>query len=713
MVYEPPPLISRDSARSRRRHRRQQQQSSCCCSVIVLVALVLMLTAWRGTIASWFHRTPAGPAKVGSSAFPLEVGSDAAAYMRNDLVRLQATLVDANGTPVMAPKGPEISVTCQGEVVTTVGNVTRLTLTYDRASGKYTGSWPVPWNAAPGVYLAEARVPISDPQSWVWETPEQRRAREREERRRREKPGPESIAGETYCVASCRFQIQARPRADMPKGMGAATWEPDFREGELVRPTGGKGDWQAMLDWCQYMGADTFWFRGAVTEVYQGELNDATPFNPYNIEHIPEMAAESHRRGLRFGAWAAAYATYPMDARTNRRKPAYQFAKDISRGTGAIRDLDFVSLLEPKRVDHIASFFSKLEADPNVDFVGLDYMRSDRGGYEMVDQFVRDMPVKVPDGFQSWPQARRWSYVAGKVEREWQSDPNFYEQWNWWRAHTGSHVVESIRDKAQLTKPLWIFVLSWWHGKQHGQDPIMFTDAGVSLLCPMLYQVPNRGHFDTMVKQWGEYLQPNQVNLAPGDQVDFYWHQKTLRPAAPEEFYDRIMTAHRGYISSDLTIGTFMHDISRAALGRNKGPYPGTEWALAAGAAFSAIRNNWQVHPFAAKLEVPSSAALGGTCQATLTLQNVTKVAVKRVTLKLADTEGIAGVEGVPQTIPSLGAGQTLTVPVTVKLKGADGSRANRFMVAVFITWPDEDYGGKVRRDLPRQQIVMDYVQGR
>lgn len=719
MAYAPPPLITSESPRLRRSRRRRQQQTNCCGCVVALMALLIIGLVWRAHLAAGGGRGAGKNATLASADFPLELTCDSPTYLRYQLVRLQARITGPDGAPVLATAGPEVVVLKDGQAVTTVGNVTRVRLRYDRNSQTYQGCWPLPWNAPPGQYHAEAWLKMADPEAWRWETPAQEREREREARSRHQKPRPVKITGESYCVARAHFLVQARPRAEMPKGLGVATWEPDFPTGDLPRPTGGRGNWQAILDWCQYMGADTLWMRGAVTEVYQGRLDDETPFNPYNIRNLPQVAAEAHRRGLRFGTWAAAYATYPPTASSNARKPHYMFAKDISRGTGAIRDLDFVSLLEPKRVDHIARFFAQMQADPNVDYVGLDYMRSDRGGYEMVDQFAREMPVKLPDGFFDWSQRRRWSYVADKVERQWQSDPNFYDSWNWWRAHTGAGVVQAIREKAQLTKPLWIFVLSWWHGKQHGQDPIMFTDAGVSLLAPMLYQVPNRGHFDRMVKDWGDYLQAGEVNLAPGDQVDFYWHQKTLRPAGPEELYDRIMTAHRGYIGEEPTLGTFLHDISRAATGTatgvygNKGPYPGTEWALAGGAAFTSIRNNWQVHPFSAALEVPSGAPLGGSFEVKLNLQNLVKKDVRRITVRLAQTEGVAAVTALPLSISNLSVGQSVSQAITLKLKGPDGSRANRFMVAFVITWPDDDYGKTVRRDLPLQQIVMKYVQGR
>lgn len=712
MAHDPPPLISREAPRSRRRRRRSQQQSSCCCCSIVAFSLLAVLIAWRGPIFSVFHRSRE-QSEITAASFPLELQTDAPQYLRYSLIRLTARVTDAQGRLTTMSSAPEVVVRLDGEIITTVGDVERLKLRFDRATQTYYAYWPIPWNAKPGDYVAEASIVIPDPNPWVWETPEQCKKREEEEkreRRRGRKIMEEKLAGTTTCTARARFTINARPRAAIQPGTCIATWEPNFKPDGIPRPDGRLGDWRAMFDWCEYIGADTFWMRGAVTEVPRGlALTDEMPFNPYPIQPLAQVAAEAHHRGLRFGTWAAAYATYPL---TNERKPKYRWAQDISRGTGAISDLDFISLLEPKRISHIAGFFSQMQALPNVDYLGLDYMRTDRGGYEMVDQFTSEMPVELPDGFQAWSQRKRWSYVAQKVERDWQKDPDFYDSWNWWRAHRGAENLQSIINTGQIKKPIWIFVLSWWHGKQHGQDPIMFNDGGASLLAPMLYQVPNRAHFDSMVEDWNEYLNAGQVNLAPGDQVDFKWHQRLLQPAAPEELYDRMVTAHRKYERGGLTVGCFWHDISRAAQWGNRGPYPGSEWALAGGAAFSTVRTNWQVYPLTATLDGPKNAAIGGTAQLNLTLNNIAHHAVKRIEITIEKTSGIEPVGGARFT-RSVAAGETLTIPITVKLKGRNPGRANRFMVAVRATWPDEDYGKKFRRDLPRVLIAMKYVQGR
>ncbi len=701
MRQEPLRLVNQQSPRSQRRQRQAQQRSSCCCCLVVVISLIVVLVAFRGPAANWLARAGKRQQQTRPSVlFPLELAANKQAYFRYALVELRATLVDHQGRAVVADEDLLVTVTCDGEVVTTIGNVDRIRLKYNRSTQQYSTYWPVPWNAKPGQYAAETRIEITDAENWPWRTEqEQKQARDEE---------PAKIEGKTWCVARVRFEIVAAEKPEFAPGTCIATWEPDFRATGIPKPEGGTGDWKAMLDWCEYVGADTFWFRGAVTEVYQRKLTMEQPFNSVNLEAIPKLAAEAHRRGIKFGAWAVAYSTYP---KSNKNKPPYDFAIDVSRSTGKSSEREFISLLDERRIDHLAEFVRLMEQEENVDYIGFDYFRTDRGGYEMVDKFTREMPVRLPEQWNDYSLSRKQRHVAVKIEEQWQSSPDFYDCWNWWRAHLGAHILRKIREKSQATKPIWIFVLSWRHGVQHGQDPVMLTDAGVTLLAPMLYQVKNRQMFDTMTREWNEYLRADQVNIAVGDQVDFYWHQKMLVPAAPEELYDRIVTAHQEYQPGDaMTRGAFWHDISRAAVWGNRGPYPGREWALAGAAAFTTIRNNWGVHPLRVSLNSLQRNS-GSAFTADLSIQNLSNKEITDIAVKLMDTPLIESTGKQQRRIKGLGPKETILVPFEGRVTGPSAARASRFMVALRVTWPRGDYGKQFRADLPCQQTVMKYLQ--
>lgn len=704
--------ISGASPAGKRRREQAKRRSWCCCSSMLVVSLVIAVFAFRGLIGDALSREPEPEQR--QVAFPLALETSQSQYMRCDLIPVTVRVTDAQGNP-RSDEPPNVVVMRDGEIVETVGHFPeQVKLRWDSAQTAWVGYWPPGWNPTPGTYRIEAKMAL-DPGEWAWDA-----ARTEEEIEEDEEISAE---GEAWAIAQASFDLQARERPALDPGLCVATWEFDFRE-TFKGPTGESGDWRKLFDWVEYMGADTFWFRGAVTEAAGAPLTLEQPFKPINLEAIPRLGAEAHNRGLKFGAWAVAYSTYPK--KNTDKKPDYDFAIDVSRSTGAQSEHNFISLLDERRVEHLADFFKQMQASEHVDHVGLDYMRSDRGGYEMTDRFTREMPVKLPDGWGDWSEARRMQWMTVKIEEEWNAsgDPDFYEAWNWWRAHIGANIVRRIIEKSQVDKPTWIFVLSWLHGIQHGQDPLMFTDAGITMLAPMLYQVPNRGHFDTLTESWHNYIDEGQINLVPGDQVDFYWHQKTKDPAAPAEMYDRIITAHNQFIDGGHTQGAFWHDINRAASPSNLGPYPGREWTLAGAAAFSTVRESWKVQPLRVELIAPDQAPIASQFGVKVKLTNLTNRPVTGARVSLCDTEHMVGVGlkeppegelwGEPYTsVGTVPPGESLEVPVTVRITTADSERLNETMLALRVTWAEGEFEAPVRNGLPRTIVRMKYIEGR
>lgn len=701
--------ISSTSPAGERRRAQARRRSGCCCAAMLIFSALIAIIAFRGLIGALFTREAAPEAP--QVQFPLDLQSEQGSYYRYDLIPVTVYSFEPDGSP-RTDEPPVVTVTRDGENVSTVGHYPeQVLLRWDDAQEVWRGYWPPGWNPEPGRYRLEARTQI-DPAQWDWTGAAIEGG-----------DVPEQIEGEAWSVSVAEFELMAREPPALEPGICVATWEFDFRE-RFRGPDGSSGDWRKLFDWVDYVGADTFWFRGAVTDAAAAPLTLEQPFKPVNLDAIERLGAESHRRGLKFGPWLVAYSTYPRQ--NTPEKPDYDYALDVSRSTGKVSEHNFISLLDERRVDHMVEFFRKMQASEHVDMVGLDYMRSDRGGYEMTERFVREMPVNLPDEWEGWDENRRMRWMAVKIEEEWRAsaDPSFYDAWNWWRAHIGAQIVRRVIERSGIQKPTYIFVLTWVHGMQHGQDPLMFTDAGVSMLAPMLYQVPNRGHYDTMVRSWNEYLVDGQVNLAPGNQVDFYWHQSMKDPPAPEELYDRTVVAHEQFLRGGHTHGAFWHDINRAASPANLGPYSGREWALAGAAAFSTVRESWQVQPLRVELEAPDSAPVASQFTVKVKLENLTNKAVTDVRVSLCDTPNLTGVgltegrEGVLfgepyTTVGTIPAGETAEVPVTVRITQANAERLNMAMLALRTTWGEGDFAEPVRNDLPRVIVSMQYIRGR
>lgn len=693
--------------KSPRQRRHERQRRFCCCGLPTLLFLVVLIAGLRGPVkhlwGRFFGQEQVRPPKV---SFPLELSTDAEEYPRYGLVVIKVRYLDHRGFPI-SHVAPDLEVQFEGELVPSVGGMDTPPLEYDQASGVWVARWPVPWNATPGTYEVRAMASI-DPAEWPWLTVDERRQLRKEHQKEPEPP----TGGKAYCIATAPFRIVTRKAPEMAPGLGVLTLEArwDLRKVSIMRPDGSKGDWHAVFDWCHYLGCDAFLYRAGVTDSRPGRLSLESPWCQTYIDMVPQLADEARQQGIKFGAYMFACSTYGPKSSL----PQYNFALDIGPG-GALEHTNFISLLDSQRVGHMVSFLKMMQEERNVDFVGVDYLRTNQDGYEMAGDFVRDMSVEVPSGWGGWSLGRRARWVQQRVEAQWSQNPDTFERWNWFRARKTAGIVDKLIRYSHLRKPFWAFTLSWEHGMQHGQDPLMMTDAGLAMDGAMLYQVKSQAHFQAMVDAWREYgMRPGDLNLVVGDQVDWHWHQHSRMPAGPELYYQRLR-AGTAMMGKQRARGIFIHDLSRIVMRRPKAkaePYPGTEWALAGAAAISRLRSDWGLYPLVLDLEVPKSAPFYSQFPISAQIANVTKDELKDVEVSLYHTAGVAIVGPPSRTISSVpGEGKT-SVPFLVRLTSPDSDRANRFMIAGQATWP-KGQGPKEGQALPRKYISFKYVNGR
>ncbi|MBI3292470.1 MAG: hypothetical protein HYZ73_06640 [Elusimicrobia bacterium] len=380
-----------------------------------------------------------------------------------------------------------------------------------------------------------------------------------------------SFSSTTYQVYLGTFQIARRPLTAIPEPLAILTFENNRPVNGLKirRPDGTRGDWRAMFDWATFVGANTFWHLASETAYYERPLPEEFPWLTDNLNRFSEVAQEAHRRGLRYGAWVVSYLTMGNP----RLAPRYQYAWDYSSSKGLFRTRA-ISLADPKRPEDLIHILQRLNAVPELDYIGLDYIRNALGGCELVDDFVRDMEPHLPPNWPTLTREGRMIWLAKQTKAR--RDMTLIDQWQWWRAHRVSQIIRHIKTAVPIQKPFWVFTLSWEKGWQHGQDPVMFNDAGADLDAVMLYEA-TRSQFNELLRDWHAYVRKDQVNLVVGDIVDWPLHQKIEDPSGPREFFRRTREAVEGIYADGIVRGVFLHDLARALWGR-RGPYTTRQW---------------------------------------------------------------------------------------------------------------------------------------
>lgn len=544
---------------------------------------------------------------------------------------------------------PELEIMdAQNQPVVSAGFIHKRRFIYDGKKKIWVARWPVPWNVKGGTYAAQTQVALQKKVKVVSGGKKEVRipilrwlkltypGKDKKEKEQKPKTTYKKEMGIVRHSAHFIIPVQKLPRIAPKLRVLTIESSRDMLRGKFTGPDGEVSN-ASLYKWAEFLGANTLWYLAGQTASWGGKKAVTDVWQKTNVESFPELAKRAKVHKLKFGGWIACYLTFGK-----ARFKKYQYAYDYEPRLRKCVPTDAVSLIDKNRLNDIVALAKKLQADGNVDFIGLDYIRSAAGGYEMVDEFVRDMQPEVPEGFLKWTKTERMNWLGEQVALKkfagWEGK-DFYELWNWWRAHKVASVVHAIIERAKITKPVWTFTLGWEHGFQHGQDTPMLTDAGLTVDAVMLYEI-NKPLFPFMMKSWRAYLKPGQSPLIAGNTVDWNLHDKTIDPPGPKEFYNRLIEGVRALNGGAKTHGAFFHDFDRLIYGR-KGPFPALEWAVAGADAFSRLQELWNETPYKVTMYVRDVVALNVAYEFTVRVENTSSKPISDISVRTLKTQGM------------------------------------------------------------------------
>jgi hypothetical protein len=443
------------------------------------------------------------------------------------------------------------------------------------------------------------------------------------------------------------FVLKRRPPQPVKQGLSVADLE--MNESVTTRtytdPNGGRSDYRAILEWTHFMGADALWILAGETTTFSRKKR--------SVASLEDSGTESSRR--EFALWD----TGPLKNLALLKKHASAYGIDIGAyimsfyvpggkgvpeqyepGIGYNSEKDYlyrsqyISIGCERRILDIIELVKRFQLDPEVRYIGFDFIRTGRAdGYELAPLVVRDTNIETPEGWEGMSLAQKARWFARKIEV--QKEPMIIEKWRWWRAHRVAKIIERVIMEAGVTKPVWVYTLGWNHGKEHGQDPVMFFDAGVSIDAVMLYE-SNRYQFPRMLQQWREYIKPGQGNLLIGNCVDSrLLDSENLSP--PQEFYRRDVEGYSKIIEGGVASGIFFHDISRALWG-NKGGYTFLDYAISHGSGLYRLMKDAGVLDLVIEVQYEKSG--GNELIGHLVLKNNSTEAIRNIVIEAFSWKG-------------------------------------------------------------------------
>ncbi len=520
-------------------------------------------------------------------------------YLRYEMVPFQMK-VSSMGYKRFVNSHAYVEVLMDGKPVTLVDGHSRVEMKKESQERKFSCNWPIPFNPRPGTYLAQ--MVLADP----------------------ERSSPR--------VFQSAFSIPPLKPTGLEPGYAVLTMEggKQLIRGGIPALDGSETLSTAhAIDWAKFMGANVFCNLVAETAIWEKFYPQDFPFNREEMEIGRKYAQAAHSAGLKYAAYMT---TFKVGGEGWSQAP-YQFSLGYDLSTDQVIQTRFISLEDPKRRQDILDFLQAMNKDSSVDFVGLDYVRTGFAGYELVDEFVKDLKMNLPEGFETMAEPDRIHWLARTVERK--EDPQVVALFEWWRAHKVSSILKDILDEAKMSKPVFTFTLGWEMGHQHGQDPAMLVDAGINFNHIMLYE-GDRSTIEDMKRHWPSYLYRQDGMYVPGEEIDFNMVQKSVDPPAPLELYNREVETFNLWYGLNANLGMFWHDLYRLIWGV-RGPYTRMEWAISAGKAFTTLRQAEGLLPVEVSLIAPPEAPAGGAVPLTVDIHNHSAQGVKGLILRQLD----------------------------------------------------------------------------
>ncbi|MGM0567592.1 MAG: hypothetical protein ACQESB_00075 [Elusimicrobiota bacterium] len=553
--------------------------------------------------------------------------------------------VRVDGPQDLFKKDAVFAVYKEGSKVETVGGRDYIKLSFCEKSGHWKGIFPVPWAAQEGIYVVKY-AGKEDIKSW---------------------PGV--------------FMVHTRRHInDLDKTLKVMTLETTRRLRSFdVAPPGEKEGvgYKGMFEWIKYIGGNTLWYIAAQTASYSpGDLTYDYPWLKDNLEYIDDFARGTKESGLDFGAWIVSFRAFGIFSLMPER---YDYSYGYRKSDKSLYKTHGISILDYRRHRDIIKMARRLNEMEDIDYIGLDYIRPApaSAGLELVDDFVEAMEIEIPGDWDEYKKEKRMKWLGEKLSPLRTGSGKFRDMWNWWRASRMAKIIKKVKNEARINKPFWVFVLSWDKGHEHGQDAVMFHDAGADIVSVMMYET-DRMRFNYFVESWNDYLKNKRLNILVGNQIDWPVHQYSAVPPGPEEFGSRLEKGIKKLASPQNIRGAFVNDFSRVLRGRT-GPYHKEEWFAAVGRAFSSFN-----HPSMLELHIenPGDIINKKEFKGRFLIKNISNEKLQDIYVNALETDSF-NIYPAQKRISSLAPGESAVFSYRGRFDAEPSMRMGKHMIAL------------------------------
>ena len=217
----------------------------------------------------------------------------------------------------------------------------------------------------------------------------------------------------------------------------------------ILSAEGKEVDWNYIPEWLNFISADGILMLGGITKTFQEDINMESPWDNDKVNESVILAERLKQKGKNFGVWIRGLKVEGIYEKKMGYTPSLSIKDDKY-----FENSSAISILDENRKKNIIKLFTTFMENDNISYIGIsDVFTLPDEGIELIDRFIQEFQINVPENWSSLDFDGRFKYFFSKIADK-QNYSNFIE----WKKYINADYLRDIIDKSGHKKPVFYYV---------------------------------------------------------------------------------------------------------------------------------------------------------------------------------------------------------------------------------------------------------------
>ncbi len=486
---------------------------------------------------------------------------------------------------------------------------------------------------------------------------------------------------EAPIIAKTSFYItEVTPKFTLNKGMafmGIDSLE-RISKRNILSADSKEVDWNYIPEWLNFISADGILMLGGITKTFQEDITLDSPWDNDKINESIILAEKLKQKSKSIGIWMRTLKVEGIYAKKMGYRPALSIKDDKY-----VEDNSTISILDENRKKSISKLFTSFMDNDNISYVGIsDMFLPPESGIELLDKFVQEFQINVPDDWSDMDFDSKFDYFAGKI-----ADKQMFQNFVTWKQYVITEYIKDIINNSGHKKPIFYYM----DYKDAIDNPDLISivfNSGIDFVVLVF-----NTSYDNIMESLDRISNINKISKYYNRLVvSYYIDYQNI------DMKDFEISAIDNYVNANLQLtkfgsltlnanGIMINDLYKAMFGK-RGPYSPYEWMLGIGETIYRFKDMNKVLPVNVDFSAPENVNYGEEFPIKIKLINTSAKPIGNFKIDVLPIHGKSVQKNSTISILPPGKETSLEIPLQIETNSSQFIRKKSF-IGIRISWTE------------------------